>query len=135
MERRFSLSVKLRLKRMGGTNRPFYRLVAIDSRKQRDGRFIQELGYYDPLRTPATAQLDEARLLQWLERGAEPSATVRRLLQRGGVLEKWQLLRQGLSAEEATQRVGARLATRTEKKRKPRLSKKAKSKAQAAAAS
>jgi len=128
------LSVKLRLKRMGGTNRPFYRLVAIDSRRQRDGRAIQELGYYDPLKTPKTTHFDEARVLRWLERGAEPSGTVRQILQRTGVLEKWKLLQEGVSAEEATQRVGARLAKRTEKKRKPRLSKKAKSKAQAASA-
>jgi len=128
------LSVKLRLKRMGGTNRPFYRLVAIDSRRQRDGRAIQELGYYDPLKTPKTTHLDEARVLRWLDLGAEPSGTVRQILQRSGVLEKWKLLQEGMSAPEATQRVGARLAARGEKKRKPRLSKKAKSKAQAASA-
>lgn len=125
------MSVKLRLKRMGGTNRPFYRLVAIDSRRQRDGRAIQELGYYDPLQTPKTTRIDEARVLRWLDRGAEPSGTVRQILQQAGVLEKWKLLQQGVSAEEATQRVGARLLARPEKKRRPRLSKKAK-KAQAA---
>ena len=128
------MSVKLRLKRMGGTNRPFYRLVAIDSRRQRDGRAIQELGYYDPLKTPKTTRVDEARVLRWLDRGAEPSGTVRQILQQSGVLEKWKLLQQGVSAEEATQRVGARLAARPQKKRRPRLSKKAKSKAQAASA-
>ncbi len=129
------MSVKLRLKRMGGTNRPFYRLVAIDSRKQRDGRAIQELGHYDPLQTPAMTRIDEPRILGWLERGAEPSDTVRQILQQNGVLEKWKLLQQGVSAEAATQRVGNRLAARVEKPRRLRLSKKAKTKAQRAATS
>lgn len=128
------MSVKMRLKRMGGTNRPFYRVVIIDSRRQRDGRAIKELGHYDPLRQPATSRLDEEGILHWLSRGAEPSETVRRLLHGAGILEKWHLVRKGVSAEEATRRVGDRLSTRATKERKPRLSKKAKAKAQAAAA-
>lgn len=128
------MSVKLRLKRMGNTNRPFYRVVAIDSRKQRDGRAIQELGHYDPLKKAAGVRLQEERILSWLERGAVPSETVRKLLQEAGVLEKWRLLQAGVSAEEATERVGKRLEARVEKPRAPRLSKKAKAKAQKASA-
>ncbi len=127
------MSVKMRLKRMGGTNRPFYRVVVMDGRRQRDGRAIQELGHYDPLKKPAVTRLDEAGILHWLSRGAEPSATVRRLLHGAGILEKWHLVQKGVSAEEATRRVGERLATRVVKERKPRLSKKAKARAQAAA--
>jgi len=128
------LSVKLRLKRMGNTNRPFYRVVAIDSRKQRDGRALQELGYYDPLKKPAEVKLLEDRILNWLGRGAQPSETVRKLLQNAGVLEKWRLLQAGMPAEEATERVSKRLEAKVEKKSAPRLSKKAKAKAEKSAA-
>ena len=128
------MSVKMRLKRMGGTNRPFYRVVIMDGRRQRDGRAIQELGYYDPLKKPAASRLDEERVLHWLSQGAEPSETVRRLLHAAGILEKWHLLRRGVTSEEATRRVGERLVRRVTPEQKPRLSKKAKAKAQAAAA-
>jgi len=128
------LSVKLRLKRMGNTNRPFYRVVAIDSRKQRDGRALQELGFYDPLKKSAEVKLHEERILNWLERGAIPSETVRKLLQNAGVLEKWRLLQAGVSAEDASERVAKRLEAKGEKKRAPRLSKKARAKAEKAAA-
>lgn len=128
------MSVKLRLKRMGNTNRPFYRVVAIDSRKQRDGRALQELGFYDPLKKSAEVNLREERILKWLDRGAIPSETVRKLLQNAGVLEKWRLLQAGVSAEDAAERVAKRLETKGEKIRAPRPSKKARAKAEKAAA-
>lgn len=123
------MSVKLRFKRLGNTNRPFFRLVAIDSRSRRDGRALEELGFYDPLQKPAAVQLQEGAILQWLGRGAEPSDTVRELLRTHGILQKWELMRGGVSVEEATQRVGERLAVRAVKTKKARLSKKARAKA------
>jgi small subunit ribosomal protein S16 len=118
---------------MGNTNRPFYRVVAIDERKRRDGRAIEELGWYDPVKKPAEMRLDEEPILQWLDRGAQPSETVRELLREHGVLLKWQLLRSGVSAEDATAQVAAHLESRTVKQPKERLSKKARAKATAKA--
>lgn len=119
---------------MGNTNRPFYRLVAIDSRRRRDGRAIEELGFYDPIKRPATVNLKEEPILAWLDKGAELSPTVRQLLHDHGLLHKWHLLKKGVSAAEATQKVVEKLQARTEKPEKSRPSKKARAKAAAAAA-
>jgi small subunit ribosomal protein S16 len=73
---------------MGAKRRPFYRLVVADARSPRDGRFIEQLGYYDPLTDPATIKIDEDKVLQWLDRGAQPSDSARILLKREGVLER-----------------------------------------------
>jgi len=117
---------------MGNTNRPFYRLVAIDSRKRRDGRAIEELGFYDPLKQPAIVNLKEEPILEWLNRGALPSPTVNELLRDKGILMKWKMLRAGSSAEEATQKVAAFLENRVEKPTKARISKKERAKIEAA---
>jgi small subunit ribosomal protein S16 len=118
---------------MGNTNRPFYRIVAIDSRMRRDGRSVEELGWYDPLKPVRSAHLEEETILEWLQKGAEPSATVRELLRERGLLLKWQLVRQGVTAAEATRRVAEALAAQKPKSKKTRLSKKAQAKAGAAA--
>ena len=128
------MSVKLRLRRMGNTNRPFYRIVVIDSRKRRDGRPIEELGWYDPVKQPAETNLKEEAIVGWLNRGAEPSETVGRLLRNHGVIHKWELLKQGVSPEDATKRVAEALAAKVDKPKKSRPSKKARAKATAAAA-
>ena len=78
--------VKIRLRRMGMKKKPFYRLVVTDSRNARDGLFIEEVGYYDPLTEPATLKIDEERAKYWLGTGAQPTDTVRGLLKKGGVL-------------------------------------------------
>lgn len=78
--------VKIRLKRMGTTKRPFYRLVVADSRSPRDGRFIEALGYYDPLPQPATVKIDADRVREWLRKGARPSDSARDLLVAQGIL-------------------------------------------------
>ena len=78
--------VKIRLKRMGTTKRPFYRLVVADSRSPRDGRFIEALGFYDPLPQPASVRIDAERVHEWLRRGARPSDSARDLLVRQGIL-------------------------------------------------
>jgi small subunit ribosomal protein S16 len=82
------MAVKIRLKRMGAKKAPFYRLVVADSRSPRDGRSIEEIGYYNPLTEPATVKIDEEKALLWLSRGAQPSDTVRGLLRKQGILDK-----------------------------------------------
>ena len=83
------MSVKIRLKRMGSKRNPFYRIVVADSRCARDGRFITALGTYNPLTTPKQIKFDEEAVLDWLNKGAQPSDTVRNILQKAGVMKKF----------------------------------------------
>lgn len=83
------MSVKIRLKRMGSKKRPFYRIVVADSRAPRDGRFIESLGTYNPLTTPKQVNFDEEAVMDWLQKGAQPSDTVRNMLQKSGVMKKF----------------------------------------------
>ena len=78
--------VKIRLKRMGMKKQPFYRIVVTDSRSARDGRFIEEIGFYNPLSDPAEIRIDQERAKYWLGNGAQPTDTTRGLLKKGGVL-------------------------------------------------
>ena len=97
------MAVVLRLTRMGRKKRPFYRVVAADSRAPRDGRFLDILGYYDPLTEPATIRIDSEKALLWLGRGAQPTDTVRALLRKAGILRQWHEMRQkGKSAVSGT---------------------------------
>ena len=80
--------VRLRLTRGGRRKRPFYRIVAADSRMPRDGRYIEVLGTYDPLKTPAAIAVKQERVREWLERGAQPSVTVYHLLRQAGVFKQ-----------------------------------------------
>ncbi|MDR6227288.1 MULTISPECIES: 30S ribosomal protein S16 [Desmospora] len=82
------MAVKIRLKRMGAKKAPFYRLVVADSRAPRDGRFIEEIGYYNPLTQPAQVKIDEEKALKWLATGAQPSDTVKNLFRKEGLLKK-----------------------------------------------
>ncbi|SHH15100.1 SSU ribosomal protein S16P [Thermosyntropha lipolytica DSM 11003] len=83
------MATKIRLRRMGAKKQPFYRIVVADARSPRDGRFIEEIGYYDPNTTPATIKIDEEKALKWLRNGAKPSDTARSLLQKQGILAKF----------------------------------------------
>ena len=83
------MAVKIRLKRIGAKKRPSYRIVVADSREPRDGKPIEEIGYYDPTVDPAVFKVHEERALLWLERGATPTPTAKTILNRAGVLEKW----------------------------------------------
>jgi small subunit ribosomal protein S16 len=83
------MATKIRLRRMGAKKRPFYRIVVADARSPRDGRFIEEIGYYDPTTTPATIKIDEEKALKWLTNGAKPSDTVKSILQKQGVIAKF----------------------------------------------
>ncbi len=83
------MAVKLRLRRMGAKKRPFYRIVAADSRSPRDGKFIEILGMYNPLSEPAELKVDEEKALKWLSEGAKPSDTVRDLFSKLGIMTKF----------------------------------------------
>jgi len=82
--------VKIRLKRMGATKRPFYRVVVADSRSPRDGRFIENIGKYHPLEEPSLIQIDEDRALYWLSQGAQPTEQVQNLLKVQGIWERFE---------------------------------------------
>ena len=81
------MAVEIRLKRMGMKKHPFYRIVVADVRSPRDGRFIEELGYYDPMKQPAEIKVDSEKAKQWMKDGAQPTETVRVLLKKSGAIE------------------------------------------------
>lgn len=82
------MAVKIRLKRMGAKQRPFYRIVVADSRSPRDGRFIEEIGTYNPITEPAEIKLDKDAAKKWISNGAQPTDTVRALFRKTGLLEE-----------------------------------------------
>lgn len=79
------MAVKIRLRRMGAKKSPFYRIVVADSRYPRDGRFIEELGYYNPLTDPAEIKVDAEKAKKWIANGAQPTDTVKALLKKAGM--------------------------------------------------
>jgi len=81
------MSVKIRLRRMGQKKAPFYRIVVADSRYPRDGRFIEEVGYYDPMTEPATVKLEGEKITKWLANGAQPTETVKSILTKNGLIK------------------------------------------------
>lgn len=81
------MAVKIRLRRMGAKKNPFYRIVVADSRYPRDGRFIEEIGTYDPLKTPADVKIDADKAKQWIANGALPTDTVKDILKKSGVID------------------------------------------------
>ncbi len=81
------MAVKIRLRRMGAKKAPFYRVVVADSRFPRDGRFIEEIGFYDPTKEPAEVKIDADKVRSWLSNGAQPTDTVRALLKRHNILD------------------------------------------------
>ena len=81
------MAVKIRLRRMGAKKAPFYRIVVADSRYPRDGRFIDEVGYYDPTKEPSVIKIDEEKAKTWLANGAQPTDTVKALLKIQGIVK------------------------------------------------
>ncbi|MBO6229171.1 MAG: 30S ribosomal protein S16 [Ruminiclostridium sp.] len=79
------MAVKIRLRRMGAKKAPFYRVVVADSRYPRDGRFIEEIGYYDPNKEPSVIEIDDEKAKQWIKNGAQPTDTVKKLLKIKGI--------------------------------------------------
>ncbi len=81
--------VRLRLKKMGAKKRPFYRIVVMDQRTKRDGKAIDEIGYYDVIKQPADIKLDKEKALEWLKKGAQPTDTVKNILSKEGVMKEY----------------------------------------------
>jgi len=81
------MAVRIRLRRMGAKKRPFYRIVVADSRAPRDGRFIEEIGYYNPMTEPSELKIDGEKAREWIDQGAQPSDTVRALLKKSGAIQ------------------------------------------------
>jgi small subunit ribosomal protein S16 len=82
------MAVKIRLKRIGAKKKPFYRVVVADSRSPRDGKFIEELGYFDPLKDPAEIKINTEKAKKWLKDGAQPTDTAKALLKKSGVYDE-----------------------------------------------
>ena len=80
------MAVKIRLKRMGSNKKPFYRIVVADSRSPRDGKFIEEIGYYNPVSQPKQVKINDEKAVKWLSNGAQPTDTVKTLLVNNGVM-------------------------------------------------
>lgn len=110
--------VKLRLRRMGRSKRPLYGIVATDSRSRRDGRFIEDLGRYNPIPEPAEITLNEERLMYWLREGAQPSDTVRAIMSSRGLMLRIHLERKGKTAEEIDALIADWKASKVGKARK-----------------
>lgn len=81
------MAVKIRLRRMGAKKAPFYRIIVADSRSPRDGRFIEEVGYYNPMTNPAEIKVDAEKAQKWLESGAQPTETVKSILTKSGIIK------------------------------------------------
>ena len=94
------MATKIRLKRIGRRNRPFYRMVAIDSRSRRDGAAIEELGWYNPIDNNNSFSLKEDRILHWLKEGAQPTDAAHKLLRKSGLSFHWHLIKQGLDEKQ-----------------------------------
>ncbi|MCW2278433.1 30S ribosomal protein S16 [Heliophilum fasciatum] len=95
------MATRIRLKRMGMKKAPFYRVVVADARAPRDGRFIEEIGTYNPVKDPAIIEINEEKALRWLSNGATPSDTVKALLNKAGILQKWADQKAGQKSAEA----------------------------------
>lgn len=81
------MAVKIRLRRMGAKKSPFYRIIVADSRSPRDGRFIEEVGYYNPMTEPVTLKVEEEKVQKWLASGAQPTETVKSILTKSGIIK------------------------------------------------
>ena len=81
------MAVKIRLRRMGAKKAPFYRVVVADSRSPRDGRFIEEIGYYNPISEPVEVKIDADKAQTWIKNGAQPTETVKALLKKNGIID------------------------------------------------
>ncbi|NLY43801.1 MAG: 30S ribosomal protein S16 [Clostridiaceae bacterium] len=84
------MAVKIRLRRMGAKKSPYYRIVVADSRYPRDGRFIEEIGTYNPLTNPSSVNIDQEKAVKWLKNGAQPTDTVKSLLKKNGILDAFE---------------------------------------------
>ncbi len=133
--------VRIRLRKVGSRHQISFRLVAAESEHPRDGRFIQELGHYNPRTSPSTIVLDEAKVYVWLKNGAQPSESAMRLLKQAGTLDRFARFKAGEAVETLVAEAEAATKTRnlnartadSSAQRKPRMSKRQQAKAKAAA--
>lgn len=109
------MAVSLRLTRMGRKKRPFYRIIAIDSRKRRDGKYIERIGYYDPITNPIQLEVDHDLAIKWLQRGAQPSQTVTSLFRKAGVMLRWDMVKRGYDQADIEAAVSENLRRKAEK--------------------
>ncbi|MCP4548241.1 MAG: 30S ribosomal protein S16 [bacterium] len=138
------MSTKIRLMRMGSMKRPFYRLVVMDSRNRRDGRYIENLGTYNPIAKVDAVTLREDRILDWLMKGAVLTGTPKNLCRDAGIMEKYQMLKDGVAPDELEGKLAERRAkqpkgsdttlSRTEKKAKKKTDARVAAEAEKAAA-
>jgi len=121
------LATKIRLKRIGRRNRPFYRVVVMDSRNRRDGAAIEELGWFNPIEADKSYKLEEDRFLHWLKEGAQPSEAAHGLMKRSGLAHRWHLTQQGLDEKTIEKEMKKWALTREEtlKNRAEKVTKKA----------
>lgn len=110
------MALKIRLRRLGKKKRPFYRMVATDSRMPRDGRFLETLGHYNPVEKPATVNVFEDRLTYWLDQGAEMSPTVKRLMAHVGFTKKYEMIKAGQDVSEVI--ISNQITERPKKRKK-----------------
>ena len=130
------MAVKLRLRRMGKKKQPIYKMVATDSRSPRDGKFLEAVGFYNPLTNPHTLDIMEDRVLYWLNVGAQPTHTVKSLLRQKGITLKKELLSKGLDEEKVKSELDNWQKMKeagSKKKTDKKLSRKAKAKQEAGA--
>lgn len=105
--------VRIRLRRVGGKAQPAFRLVAAEREHPRDGRFIEEVGFYNPRTHPSTVVLDEARIYHWLKNGAQPSESVNKILKSAGALDRYARFKSGEAVETLTAEAAAAAQART----------------------
>lgn len=122
------MAVRIRLRRMGAKKRPFYRFVAADSRSPRDGRFLENLGWYNPILKPAEVHLKEERIYEWLKEGALPTETVASLFKQVGLWKKWELMKKGGDVSGLT--ITTQIKERPKKKKKGKKAPEVKAEAQ-----
>ena len=108
------MAVKLRLKRMGAKKRPYYRIVAADSRSPRDGKFIETVGTYNPITVPAEVKINDEVALKWLSQGAIPTDTVRAIFSKQGIMKKFHETK-NVKAEKTTKKVAKKAEPKAEK--------------------
>ena len=99
------MATKIRLKRIGRRNRPFYRLIVIDSRKKRDGAAIEQIGWYNPIDPNNTYEINDERILHWLGEGAIPSNAVKKIMKREGLALRWHLMQEGVDEKEIAKEI------------------------------
>lgn len=112
------MPVTIRLRRMGKKKQPFYRIVAVDSRGRRDGKYIDKIGHYNPLTDPAEVVINEEKALLWLNQGAQPSDTVKSIFRKQGLLLKWDLVKKGFDEDRITEEMKKWQVLQIEKKRR-----------------